>query len=198
MSNIEDFQVAHAVRYRSDDILGRLAQIQSVASNSLDRVGCQAIATVCETTRNGLVKEWQAFLAVGVSLRPHVVFEMGSTIRDQEHPPVFLAIEAFRPASVEPAIFGNNKEKLLDWHSHWVKTHAELIWNLGLPVFAVIAHVALRERCVIEEQSENRIVFLSRSHGTKGWARVTIDLGVAIEDAAYMDAAVQRLENHHD
>lgn len=198
MSNIENFQVAHAVRCRSNDILGRLAQIQSVASNSPERAGCQAIAIVCETTRNSMVKEWQAFLAVGVALKPHVVFEMGSTVRDQENQPVFLSIEAFRPASVEPVIFGNDKEKLITWHSEWVRSHAEMVWSLSLPVFAVIAHMALHERTRIEEMTASRVVFLSRGPGCRGWAMVTIDLTVAEQDAAFMNAAVQRLESRHD
>lgn len=195
MSNVKDFKLAYAVKFHSDDVIGRLSQIESIASNSPERAGCQAIASVCKTTRNSVSKDWQAMLVVGVGLSPHLHFAMASSIQMSEQTPVFLSIEAFPPAAVEPAIFGNNKERLIAWHSSWVKAHADLIWSFGFSVGAVIAYVTLHERCVIEEQSKNRVVFLSRGYGAKGWARITIDLSVAEQDAAYMEAAIKRLEN---
>lgn len=194
MSNVENFQLAHAVKFYSDDVLSRLVQIQALASKNPKRAGHKAIALVCQAACTDLEKEWRAFLAVSVSLNPRIHLKLASAVRSKEAPSVFLSIEAFTPGPIEPAIFVNHVEKLIAWQSEWVRTRAKMVWSLSLPVFAVIAHMALHERTRIEEMTASRVVFLSRGPGCRGWAMVTIDLTVAEKDVTYMADAMARLE----
>ncbi len=189
MSNVENFQLAHAVKFYSDDVLSRLVQIQALASKNPKRAGHKAIALVCQAACTDLEKEWRAFLAVSVSLNPRIHLKLASAVRSKEAPSVFLSIEAFTPGPIEPAIFVNHAEKLIAWQSEWVRTRAKMVWGFTLPVFAVLVQATMNGRSRVEEMSRSRVVFLSRGENMQGWSRVTIDLGVAEEDAVYMAAA---------
>ena len=198
MTNIEDFAVAKMAKTQADTVQERLTQIGQIAANSPDRAGCKAIATICESMKTTLPQAWMAMLAVSVTMKTHVVFEMGSGVQPNSEPGIFLTIELYPPAQVELVIFRDDRERIITWHKAWMLAHAEDVWNFTLATFSVMSHVVLRGRSSIEEESPNRIVFLNRGEGDQGWIKVTIDLSVAEVDVAYMaEVVARREENKH-